>query len=130
MTDKYKQLINKLYEATKEKKISWDPTSRTNQYKTDLGKNSITIRKHESTGFGIKTNIEDGNYVVLAIWDWSGKEVDEIKGIKYSELNLLLGDNVNHSDDDFKLLEKLYQGVCESHTDFINATIDNILDSI
>ena len=48
MERKYKELVEKLIDKTKSKKLNWEETSSSNCFLIKIGPNSITIREDKS----------------------------------------------------------------------------------
>lgn len=76
ISEKYKELIDKLVLATQNKKIVWDKTSNDNEYKSVIGSSMVTTDNW---------SFPDGiNKVDFAIWNGNGVQVDYISATEGS----------------------------------------------
>lgn len=80
--EKYKQLIEKIIAATRQKKIVWEKTSRTDEFKSMIGASMVTTDNwHDLNGI---------EYVDFAIWNSNGVKVDSVQGgegsVEYGEI--------------------------------------------
>ena len=82
MIEKYKQIVNLLLQLTSDRRQSWEKTSG-NEYKTNIGKNYISIRYHEASNFAIISNSKsDSTSIDLLLWNEAGEVIDEINAEK------------------------------------------------
>lgn len=111
MLDKYKTLVAKLLNATSQKILPWNKTSRENEYEAAVGDNSVSIKRHYKVG-----NIpDDKEYISLFVWNRFGDIVDELRAYSSSE--------------DFNNLAPLFE-VAEHAAIRAEDTLDEILADI
>lgn len=83
--EKYKQLIEKIITATRQKKIVWEKTSRADEFKSMIGSSMVTTDNWDAPN-GI-------TYVDFAIWNSNGVQVDSVQGedgsAEYEEIMVL-----------------------------------------
>lgn len=70
--ENYKELIDKLVQATRQKKIAWEKTSRAGEFKSMIGSSMVTTDNWDAPN-GI-------TYVDFAIWNSNGVQVDSVQG--------------------------------------------------
>ena len=70
--ENYKQLIEKIITATRQKKVVWEKTSRTDEFKSMIGASMVTTDNWDDPD-GIE-------YVDFAIWNSDGVQVDSVQG--------------------------------------------------
>lgn len=117
MTEQYTELINKLIEATKDKRIDWQLSINKDEYKTNVGGNSISIKEHVYDPYAIFSDFDKETYAIMSISNISGKEIDSVKGSKES------------SPSDYKTLSNLYEIAKRSYNK-VDETLDNILKEL
>ena len=80
--EKYRELIEKILQATEQKKIVWEKTSRDDEYKSMIGASMVTTDNWDFPD-GIKN-------VDFAIWNSNGVQVDAVNAeqgtLDYAEL--------------------------------------------
>jgi hypothetical protein len=81
MLDKYKNLVTKLLNATSQKALPWNKTSRENEYEAAVGDNSVSIKRH----FKVDNIPDDKEFISLFVWNRFGDVVDEVRAYSYSE---------------------------------------------
>lgn len=81
MLDKYTRLVAKLLNATSQKTLPWNKTSRENEFEAAVGDNSVSIKRHYKVG----NPSGDKDYISLFIWNRFGDIVDELRAFSPSE---------------------------------------------
>ena len=112
MIQKYKQLVEKLQQATDKRAISWEKTSRANEYQTMIGNNSISVQYYEKADFVI--DLENKTHVSLLLWK-DGTNIDEVRA--------------DMGETDYITLQKLYDSARRSCMR-VDETLDDILSQL
>lgn len=112
MIEKYKRLVQKLQEATDNRKLAWEKTSRENEYQAVVGDNSVSIKYHERNELDL---FDKTSYVSLFLWNNVGVNIDEIKA---DTLNI-----------DFSALHTLYESARRASMK-VEETIDELLSQL
>ena len=105
----YKELIDKLKNATEQKKITWNATSRDTEYMVKLGSSMVTTDKWL---------VGSVYFVDIAIWNSNG---DKVSSISYSQ-------DGKHNDD-FQEVLSLYMAAHDSYLK-VDETIAEIMSNL
>lgn len=77
--EKYKTLISKLIEATRNGNLTWEKTSSTNEFQVKLGNNGVSISYYDPEKYGyipgLAVNIQKPS-VSMVIINSNGDEID------------------------------------------------------
>ena len=114
MIQKYRDLVDKLQNATEERKITWEKTSSENGYFAEIGVNSVTVNYIPGHSLAILGG-EISERVSLALRNKDGDVIDEVK----AETN----------NYDFHSLYKLYESARRSCLK-VEETIDEMLANL
>ena len=108
MERKYKELVEKLIDKTKSKKLNWEETSSSNCFLIKIGPNSITIREDDSP-FAEKQDI------IISLMDLLGTRIDQYL--------------VPCTDEDYSLACELYCAAKRSTT-HVDEAIEEIMNNL
>ncbi len=75
--EKYRELIEKLIRATRQKKVVWEQTSREAEYKAVIGSSMVT-----TDNWDFPDNVMNAD---VAIWNSNGMKVDSIQAMEGTE---------------------------------------------
>lgn len=114
MTSQYLKLIDKLSLATQERKISWEKSSKENEYKVCIDNFMITVACPPELDPMIAF-MGEKQYASLAIWNAKGEKIDEIKA--------------GPSSDDYGKLSELYN-LAKREFNKIDEALDSIISKI
>jgi len=119
MYSKNRQLIEKLYEKTKNDSIKWEESQYGPEYYLDLSTNVITL---SSTYVSVLGEMEPCNQITLKIEDKNEREIDTIERLDFSDCD-------SEYRSDYELMHELYEMASRSARDLDNV-IDNILEEL
>ena len=108
MRDKIKELIKVLTKKNQLDKISWEKTSSDTEFKSTIGKATITVNNFQD---------KDGENYALNIYNPNGEKIETV----------ILMDSMG--DENILLLKELYSSVIECYYQ-VDKTIDDILDDL
>lgn len=113
MDDKIRNLINTLTEKTSESKITWERTSRDNEFIYKTGSGAITVDSYMA---GHEYSDDEEHVVDICILNDQGKQIERIY---YDENNV----------SEFRLLLSLHQSIHRKYHK-IDEIIDDIISEI
>lgn len=70
-----------MLEATEKRRITWETTKGSNEYKTAVGENSISVRSCETSG--LPDNTKGSTYYSLFLWNKDGENIDMYDELQY-----------------------------------------------
>lgn len=118
MIKKYQDLVAKLQQATTDRKISWEPTSKGDEFKVNFGNSAVSVSKYEKLPNGIfGGNLTVELFSKLTLWDKDGNKIDEII-VPQNELI-----------SDYTVISNLYDTVRRSYY-HVDEAIDDILNKL
>lgn len=75
--EKYRELIEKLIRATRQKKVVWEQTSRENEYRAVIGSSMVTTDNWDFPDTVMNVD--------FAIWNSNGLRVDSVQATEGTE---------------------------------------------
>ncbi|SRR6266404_1596804 len=79
-SERFRELLSGLEEATRDKKVRWSETAKETAFRIAFGKGLVRIESHEG---------DEGEWFVAYLQDRSGRTVDEAYHREYQSLDAL-----------------------------------------
>lgn len=118
MIKKYQSLVDKLQNATADRKISWEPTSKGDEFKVNFGNSAVSVSRYETFPDGIfGGNLTAKLLAKLTLWDKDGNKIDEIITSKDEQIS------------DYTSISNLYDTIRRSYY-HVDEAIDDILNRL